>query len=263
MVQTAKAQQNQENQKESQEQNQAPSMEALTKLLAPLTETVAQLKADKEQVIAEKAATQEAARQAQLDKDADISGMLDDVNVSDDGDDKYEKMSKRQMVEVIAGAVETALEASAVKIKNDIGQSAAEGNKKVDKIENAVMSILGHMGAQETRSKHDDFDDYAEDMSKIMGNVAGLSFDDAYLLAKSKRAGNVAKKSQIDSEKPTDTAWSPNGAQGGALPTQTALQTMADRGKDARENAAATESGTVGFRNILKAGMDRAIDEQR
>lgn len=263
MPQTEKAkqagQQNQETQ-QNQEQNQSVSMEALAKLLEPLTETVAQLKADKEQVVASQAAAQETARQTQLNKDADIAGMLDNVDLSDSTtDDKYESMSKRQLVDIIAGAVETAMEANATQIKSDIGKSLSPDLAKIGNIEKVLMGIVGNMGVQESRSKHNDFDDYKEPISKIMGEVPGITFERAYLLAKSEAAGKTPPKSQIETEKPTDNVWSAQPAQGGALPSQNALQTIADRGRESREENAVTKSGTVGIRNIISAGFDRAI----
>ncbi len=259
MTQTAKAQQNQANQKESQEQNQAPSMEELTKLLSPLVETVAQLKADKEQVALNQAEAQEAAQQAKLNKDADIAGMLEEANLSETGgDDKYENLSKRQLVEVLTGAMETALEANATKIKVDIAKSLSEDNKKVDVIEKTVMAILGKMGVAESRGKHEDFDDHKDAISNIMGEIPGITFERAYLLAKSEKAGELPPKGQIDTEKPDNQTWSP---QGGALPNQNALQTIADRGRLSREDSTATKNGTVGIRNIIDAGVNKAVDD--
>lgn len=264
MPQTEKAkqagQQNQETQQnQSQEQNQSMSMEALAKLLAPLTETVAQLKADKEQAVANQVAAQEAAQQEKLNKEADIAGMLGNVDLSETGDDKYENLSKRQLVDVLAGAMDTALEANATKIKGDIAKTMSADNKKVAVIEKTVMAILGKMGVDESRGKHKDFDDHKDAISKIMGEVPGISFERAYLLAKSEAAGELPPKSQIETEKPTDGGWSSQQAQGGTLPNQNALQTIADRGRESREDAAVTKSGTVGIRNIINAGLDKVM----
>lgn len=266
MVQTNKAQENQAGQQTPVPQNQSPTLteEAMQKLLAPMQETIAQLKADKEAAAAEQLAKAEAARRAQVNKEADIQTMLGNVDTGGTSDDAYENMSKRQLVEIIAGAVETAMEANATKIKNDIGQSLAPSNDKMAVMEKAVMGILGNLGVQEARGKHDDFDDYQEDISKIMGNNPGLTFERAYLLAKSERAGNTATRSQIDSEKPSDSAWAPEASQGGTIPNQTALQAIADRGKEARDNAAVTKSGTVGIRNIIAAGVAKVqADKQQ
>lgn len=256
MSQTEKAKQ--AGQQESQEQNQPVSIDALKELLAPLAETVAALKADKEAVSAKASAAQEAARQAQLNKDADLSTMLGEADVSDSGDDKYENMSKRQMMDVLASAVETAMEANATQIKGDIAKSLSPDLSKIGNIEKVLMGIVGNMGVQEARNKHSDFDNYREPISKIMGEVPGISFDRAYLLAKSEAAGKVPPKGQTDTEKPNESTWSPSGNQGGTIPNQGALQQIADRGKEARDNVEMTKSGTRGFRNILSAHLDNA-----
>ena len=111
MAQTDKAKQNQAGQQNQESETQSLTAAELTKLLAPMQETIAQLKADNEQKVVDKAAREEAARQTQVNKDADIATMLGEANVeaSGDGNDPYEKLSKRQMVEIIAGAVETAM----------------------------------------------------------------------------------------------------------------------------------------------------------
>ena len=250
----------QQTQEDSQNQEQNQQSEALTKLLAPLVETVKQLQADKEQEAADKTAVAEAARQAQLNKDADIQAMLSDDNVADAGDDKFEQMTKRQIVDLLAGAMETALEANAVKIKSDIGQSKVEDDKKIAVIEKAVYAILGKMGVQESRGKHKDFDDHKDAISKIMGEIPGITFERAYVLAKGEAGAKGAHKSETDSEKPTNAGWTPQGgAQGGVLPNQNALQAIADRGRESREEATMTKSGTIGIRNIIKAGIDKAM----
>ena len=258
MTQTEKAKQaSQQSQEGSQEQNQ--QSEALTKLLAPLVETVKQLQADKEQEAADKTAAHEAARQVQLDKDADIATMLSDTNVVDTGDDKFEQMSKRQIVDLLAGAMETALEANAVKIKNDICQSKAKDDEKIAVIEKAVYAILGKMGVQESRSKHKDFDEHKDAISKIMGEIPGITFERAYVLAKGEAGARGTHKSETDSEKPTNAGWQP---QGGVIPNQTALQAIADRGRESREETAVTKSGTVGFRNIVSAALEKQFNDE-
>jgi len=96
-----------------------------------------------------------------------------------------------------------------------------------------------------------------------MGENPGLTFERAYLLAKSEVAGNVANRAQIETEKPTDSTWSAPATQGGAIPNQTALQTMADRGRDSREEAAMTKSGTIGIRNIIQAAVSKIGEDKQ
>lgn len=214
---------------------------------------MAQLKADRETEVS----AAEAARQAKLSADTDIASMLDNVDMAGADEDKYEKLSQKQLIEVIAGAVETAMDANSMKLKDEISQTLVPGTNKVMAMEKALMSMLGHAAAQEARGKHEDFDNHSEAITKIMGEVPGITFERAYLLAKSEAAGKTPPKGQVETEKPTDTAWSPQGAQGGVLPSVSALQAIADRGKEARDNAAVTTSGTVGIRNIISAGVDR------
>ncbi len=262
MVQTAKAQQNQAVQQNQDQQNESVVLteETLQKILTPMAEAIAQLKTDKAAEATASAEAQEAARQAQLNKDVDISGMLKDVDAGGTGDDVFEQMSKRQLVDILSGAMETALEANATKIKSDISQSLTPGTERVDAMEKAVYAILGKLGADDSRSKHDDFDEYAEGISKIMGDTPGITYERAYLIAKGEAAGKLPPKGQIDSEKPTDSSWSPGAAQGGTLPNQGTLQQIADRGSESREESSRTTSGTVGIRNIINDGVNKAVD---
>jgi len=258
MAQTDKAKQNQAGQNQGDSGNQSPPLtqEALQKLLGPVMETVTQLKAEQEKEAASKLAAVEAAKQAQLNKDADLAAMLDNVDMSEGTEDKYDKLSNRQIIDVIAGAVETAMEANTAKIKNDISQSLKPNADKMVVMERAVMTILGTLGMQETRSKHADFDEHKDEIAKVMGENPALSFEDGYYLAKSRKAGSLPPSGQINTEKPTDSVWPQENA-GAVVPNQAALQEMADRGRESRDDTAVTKSGTVGIRNIIAVGMEK------
>jgi hypothetical protein len=235
----------------------------MQKIVGPLAEAVAQLKADREAEIAAEAAAakrkQDAERAAQLANESDISKMLEGMGDDATGEDKYDKLSNRQLIDVIAKAVETAMAANAAKIKDEIGQTAAPSGEKVAALEKAVMGIYGTMMVQEARGKYEDFDKYQNEISKIMGETPSLSFEQAYLIAKGQAAGKVPAKKETDSEKPADFGTLPQGP-GAIVPNASAMQTMADRGRAAREGGPA-KSGIVGFREILSAGIDEAMAE--
>jgi len=260
MAQTDKAKNSQAN--GSDKDKQTPlTQEVLQNLLAPVMQELNQLKADKEAEIAAKAKAaqdkKDAERASQLAKDSDIGKMLEDLGDDTAAEDKYDKLSNRQLIDVIAKAVETAMAANAARIKDEIGQTAAPSGEKVAALEKAVMGIYGTMMVQEARGKYEDFDKYQNEISKIMGETPSLSFEQAYLIAKGQAAGKVPAKKETDSEKPADFGTLPQGP-GAIVPNQGALQTMADRGTAAREGAPA-KSGIVGFRDILSAGIDEAM----
>ncbi len=261
MPQTDKAKQAGQQNQGSQNESVALTEETLQKILTPMAEAVAQLQADKTAEATATAEAQEAAKQEQLNKAADIAGMLKEADAGGTGDDVFESMSKRQLVDIIGSAVETAMEANATKIKGDIAQSLVPGSEKVNAMEKAVYAILGKLGVQDSRGKHEDFDDYAEAISKIMGDTPGITYERAYLVAKGEAAGKLPPKGQVDSEKPTDAGWPSQAAQGGTLPNQGTLQQIADRGSESRQESAKTTSGTVGIRNIINDGVSKAVDE--
>ena len=261
MPQTDKAKQaGQQQQVDPQNQPVALTEDTLQKILTPMAEAIAQLKVDKAAEGTAQVAAQEAARQEELNKAADISGMLNEADAAGVGDDKFESMSKRQLVDIIASSVETAMDANATKIKDDISQSLLPSNDKVDAMEKAVYAILGKLGVQDARGKHNDFDNYTEAISKIMGDTPGITYERAYLVAKGEAAGKIAPKGQIDTEKPTDAGWPSEAAQGGVLPNQGTLQHIADRGSESRQEAVKTTSGVVGMRNIIRDGANKAVD---
>jgi len=183
--------------------------------------------------------------------------MLDGADV-DNIDNKYENMSKRQIVEVIASAVETALEANVARVKDEVSQSTSDSDKKIADIEKVLMAIVGNLGQSEVRSKHVDYDSYQADIAKIMGGQPGLGFEDAYYIAKSRRTEGIPPSNQTDTEKPGDTVGVLPGGPGAVIPNQSALQTMADRGTASREGS--VKSGIVAFRDMVNAAADKIVD---
>ena len=236
--------------------------------MIPLQQEIRRLNEEKQaaaQAAADKAKEE---RQAQLDKD--LETIMQEASGSQTGDDPFANMSNKQLVDVIASAVETAMGAQAEKIKSEIGQVTAPNNDKIGKLENTLVAILSKLSADETRAKFNDFDQYAPDIAKIMGEYPGLDYEKAYYIAKSEKAGSVPPQTQMYSEKPVDFATMPMQTNAGAvLPTQTMLQTIADRGRESRGDApsagtqGAAQGGVMGFRSLVQSAAARQAQSRQ
>lgn len=175
-------------------------------------------------------------------------------------DDKYEDMSKKQIVDIISSAVETALDTQANNLRTEFSNTAAPGTDRMKAIEQTVMGVVAKLASDESRAKHNDFDAHAPAIAKIMGEIPNIGFEDAYLIAKSRAAGTVPPQTQIDTEKPASYADVQN--PGGVLPNQTTLQTIADRGNAARDGGAAPVSTQpVRFKSLIRQAAERVIPD--
>jgi len=218
---------------------------------------VAQLKADN-QAVQESLAASKREQQQQHDN----RGMEQILQESEApvNEDKYEDMSKKQIVDLITGAVETALDAQTNSLRSEFSNATTPDAGRMKAIEQTVMGVVAKLASDESRQKHEDFDAYAPAISKIMGEIPNIGFEDAYLIAKSRAAGTVQPQTQINTEKPTIPAGVQN--PGGVLPNQTTLQTIADRGSSHREGGAAPVSTQpIRFKSLIQQAAERVIPD--
>jgi dihydroneopterin aldolase len=235
----------------------------LREIVTPLAEAVKELRAENE---ATKAAAVEAANKAvEAQRNKGIETLLQEVDTPVD-DAKFENMSKKQLVDVMCTAIESALASQQEHILAQVGQSSTPNDNRLAVVEKTLMSLLAKAASDETRSKHVDYDEYSADISKIMGENPAISFERAYFIAKSERVGQVPAPQLVNTEKPVNYATGVL-APGAVVPNQTTLQTIADRGNARRDdgyvqppqpgtNAA---SGVVGFKSLLNAAIDAQV----
>lgn len=243
---------------------QSALSKAIADAIAPLADAVSGLvardavrDADAEKAKATAAATAAAAKQAE---DMDIRNLLAQAGDDDAGADKLDRLSNKQLVDVLSGAVETALNAHSAQLKSELADASGGSKTEIEGLQKAVMSIVAGLSVQEARAKYPDFDKYKDGIADVVKQYPGINFDDAYLVAKSRAAGKVAPKGHTETEKPSSFGTPTVGPVDGAMPGADDMETIAKRGRTAR-GTESTKSGLLGFRALVDAGADKALSE--
>lgn len=252
-------------------QPQAPSVEkapdqaallsaALQQALQPLQASIASLQQQQQQLQQSQASKAEAEKKAQLEKNSSLSELLADLDEEEvvSTEDKLEKMSKRQLVDAIASATETAIAANNERVKAELGSGSKAIEAKLGGLEKALMTVLARMSVEQVRGEFKDFDQHSKEVAEVMTKYPGMDFKDAYVLAKGLKAGPTPPAAVVETEKPDNfvTAMQPRRE---APPTgEDAYAIMAARGKAARtESAGQQMGGLAGFRQILNEAIDK------
>jgi len=207
-------------------------------------------------VEAEKELAAEAARKANLNDKSNMSSLINELDASDviEDADKIDKLSNRQIIEVISGAMDTAMAALAAKTEDRLNELDKPRSQKIDGMEKMLMSIAANMDLKNIRAKFRDFDDYKEDIAVVIKRNPSVNFEDAYYIAKSRKAGNVPARTDVETERPDDLHVPESSS---SVPTGASdYDIIAARGRHARGNAT-PKAGIVGFRSLVSDGIDR------
>ena len=142
---------------------------------------------------AEKAAEAE----AKLKAEADIKKLL-----SEDKDVDIEDLSNKEILDIIANAFDTAIDAKAAIATEEAAKGTALLSKKLDSMRDYILQKDAVEGINAARGKFKDFDKFEEDIKGIFKVYPSMSPEDACLLAKSKKAKEVPAPEETDSERP-------------------------------------------------------------
>lgn len=201
-----------------------------------------------------------AAKNVPAKEPKDIRELLEEATGDAGDDDKYERLSNKQLVDIVCSAVDTALSSQADVIKSSLVSAAKPDSEKVANLERLTMQIVARLGLSEARKQFPDFDNHKEDITKILSVYPGMDFQDAYLLAKSKAASTVAPRGFVDTEKP-GSGPTPSPSRGDMPMGDDAFAIMAGRGRAARSGDT-NKSGLSGFRSIVDAAIDKTLSNR-
>lgn len=171
-------------------------------------------------------------------------------------DDKFDKLSNKQLVEVVSTAFDSALKANTVQVRDSVLEGIKPDMEKIGNLEQVTMKIIAGLGVQQARSQHKDFDEHSEEIKAVLEVYPGMDYTDAYLLAKSKKAGNTPPADHIDTEKPGSNATIPSTAPEPTAMSAENMRIIAERG---REAAGETKHGVVAFRELCDAAVDKVL----
>lgn len=233
---------------------------ALQQALQPLQASIASLQQQQQQLQQSQSSKVEADKKAQLDKQSSLSELLADLDEEEvvTTEDKLDKMSNRQLVDVLVNATETAIAANNERVKAELGTGSKAIEEKLGGLEKALMTIVARMGVDQVRKQFTDFDQHTEEVAAVMAKYPGMDFKDAYVLAKGLKAGPTPPAKVVETEKPDNfiTAMQPRRE---APVGEDAYAVVAARGKANRSQSAGMPTGGLaGFRDILR----KAIDEK-
>ncbi len=231
-------------------QQKLQMQEALGEMLTPVTTALADLQG-KYQALQKsqlQAGKPDKSREQQMD---DLLGELND-------DDKYDKLSNKQMLDVISTSLDNALKANTESVRQSIAEDMKPAMDKVGTLEKATMQIIAGMGVKDARSKHKDFDEHLPEIKEVLNKYPGMDYSDAYLLAKSQKAGAVPPRGQIDTEKPQSTGAVPSGQPDPTPLTGDNMAIIAQRGRDARSGGQ-QKTGRAGFMELAEASADKIL----
>lgn len=120
--------------------------------------------------------------------------------------DDFNKMSNAELLEILSDSVETyvgsAIEEAVAKSSNVLGNQFKTLQDNQNKLAQALIEQAKRTGADMMSKQYQDFNTYQEDAMKLV-ETHGLTLEDAYILAKSKKAASVPPVNEITSERPS------------------------------------------------------------
>lgn len=123
--------------------------------------------------------------------------------------DDFNRMSNAELLDILTDSVETYVSASiddAIQRSSSvIGGQFKNLQDNQNKLAQALVEQAKRTGAESMSKMHDDFQNYQEDVYKLVEHN-GLTIEDAYILAKSKKAASVPPANELSSERPTTPA---------------------------------------------------------
>lgn len=213
--------------------------------------TARRVDAEAKKVEEEKKKADDAAAElaAQTDIESLLKGGDDEAPVAPQAN-KLNDLDNTQLMDVVGTAVETCIDA---KLKQSQEQTAKQFEGMTDTMKK-VCQLLGQMQTQSAlkgvRDKYPDFDTFKDDTLAVLKKYPMMEIEDAYLLAKQARKGDLPEPAEIESERPTVTPF-------GAF-SRPAEAEAAPSGAEVKPVVASPGvSGIVSFRQIVGKAVNK------
>lgn len=238
--------------KEKDANQQVPADSIVANKLDSLIEMMgADNKARREVDAAKKAQAEEDAK-AQLASEADISALLG--TSEDDGVDekarntKINDMDNSDLLDVIATAVDTAIGARITQASKDVDKKLKTTTDALGGLVKILSKMQAFAGMDMLKGKYQDFDDFKEDTLKVLKKYPMIDIEDAHLLARQIRQGDMPPQSETASERPENAQ----------IESIMSGQRVVDKNENRDEGPkSGNTQGIVGFRDIMKNALDK------
>lgn len=187
----------------------------------------------------------------ELESNSDITNLLNAANEDMGDDDKIESLTNKQMLDVIAGAFNTSVEAKLGLLTNKIKSDNAEVVDSISQLKNGIVSMYAKMNVDETSKQFSDFDKMRPQMAEVSKMYPGMDMKHIYLLAKSIEVNKNEKVNHTTTEKPDSTinSLSPE------------RQNLRDDNREGKKEDKKYD-GVAGFRDLVRAAADKVISER-
>lgn len=181
-----------------------PTEIALTSQVKLLQDQLQKIELDRSDAKLEENAERLKKEKDALVREADLRGALSDAFTPDKtGKADVEDLDQKELITIMADAVGSTSVAQGKLILNRVEEMMKETNEKVLGTQKALVGLMAGMSVNQARSNFKDFDQYKEDIGGILESTSGLSPEDAYLLAKSRRAKDQLTQGEVETEKPS------------------------------------------------------------
>jgi len=186
-----------------------------------------------------------------LAEDADLKKIL---KMAED-DDKYDSLTNKELINLFSDSLETALEARQKQQSQVLNSKVQDLVNEISKTQKAIMQVATVIDTKDVKAQNPDFDEYQSEAAVIMQDIPHISVEDAYLLAKSRKAKATVSQKDVDREKPNTTM----------VRSPVDRTAEGEEGLERVRKTSASErrkSGIVGVRDIIDAGLDKIMAQR-
>jgi hypothetical protein len=188
------------------------------------------------------------AEESRLAEEADLKETLGLVE-----GDKIEQLTNRELVNIIADAVDKTSNAKAQQFNKLVEEKVEKLNQQIAATQKGVMSIATAMDVSAVKAKHKDFDEFHKEAAIIMQEVPGISVERAYKLAKAEAAAKVPPRENLERERPDSVI---------SRSEDDRIAEVVERRERQKAGASETRRGIPGVRDIISAGIDRTLAQR-
>jgi len=248
-MKAAKEVKDQEKQSKENQDQLSQSQAALKAQVEILQRQLDQKESDSKEKKLQEQAERLRKEQEALEADADLRKTLG-VAFEKKTAGSEEELDQKELIAIMAEAVGSAVDANTKLLLSKVSELVNATDAKVDLTQKALVELVAGITVNQARSQHDDFDDFKDDIREILTHTSGLSAEDAYLLAKSKKTKGQPTQKQIESERP---------GQAPSFQGRTVIQPSAEREPKLEAEDEIDEFASP--RKVFKSAVSKAIDK--
>jgi len=174
-------------------QEMSSRLEQATKILSEKDKEIEEMRNASTKAVSDKIAKEKDLKAAfGIKKEEKAPKSLDDIN----------SLSNAEMMEIFADAVENMVEATRQEASSEIDQNFKGLESKFDNVVSHIMRKEADVELQRLKTTNKDFDNYTDDIRKVLKQHQDFTLEDAYDWVKMKeKKGEIAPK-HVESEKP-------------------------------------------------------------